>query len=158
MVTGVRLFRLCTVVALLLGTAVPSGAQPIRDRILSDVRVVEQAECAIVRVVLKFPVRYVSHFPLAFGDELRIMVRPIAVSAADRNALIKRESARAPVSERAAIEQIVYEGDTVAGPTVTLFFRHAVAFKVGQGADFRSLIIAISGTTPSDACRPESAD
>jgi len=157
MVTGVRLFRLYAVVVLLLGATVPSSAQPIRDRILADVRVVEQAECAIVRVILKFPVKYVSHFPLDSGDELRIALRPIDVPAADRNALIKRESMRAPSSERAAIEQIVYEGDSVAGPIVTLFFRHAVFFKVGQGNDFRSLIIAISGTAPSDTCRPESA-
>ena len=155
--TGVRFFRWCAVAVLALGAAVPAGAQPVRDRILADVRVVEQAECAIVRVLLKFPVRYVSHFPLASGDELRIMLRPIDVPTADRNALIKRESIRAPSSERAAIEQIMYEGDSVAGPIVTLFFRHVVFFKVGQGGDFRSLIIAISGTAPSDTCRPESA-
>ncbi len=86
------------------------------------------------------------------------MLRPIEVPAVDRNALIRRESLRAPDSERAAIEQIAYEGDAVAGPAVTLFFRHAVAFKVAQGADFRSLFIAISGPTPSDACAPELAE
>jgi len=161
MVSGIHHFRLRALVAAMVVTfcaATYATAQPIRDRVLSDVRVTEQADCSIVRVSLNFPIRYVSHFPLAFGDELRIRLRPIEVPAVDQSALIRRESLRAPISERAAIEQIAYEGDVVAGPTLTLFFRHAVAFKVGQGGDFRSLIIAISGPTPSDTCRPELAE
>ena len=161
MVSGTHAFRLTALAAAIVVAfyaAVSATAQPIRDRVLSDVRVTEQADCSIVRVGLNFPIRYVSHFPLAFGDELRIRLRPIEIPRVDLNALIRRESLRAPASERAAIEQITYEGDVVAGPTLTLFFRHAVAFKVGQGADFRSLVIAIAGPTPSDTCRPELAD
>jgi len=130
------------------------GAQPVSDRILSSVEVSEEPGCAVVKVNLNFPARYISHFPAEIGDELRIKLQPIEISRDDRRGLLRRESLRAPDSELAAISEIVYEGGDLTGPTLTLFFRHPVAFKVGKGTDSRSLVIAISGTTPSDYCIP----
>lgn len=131
-------------------------AQPVRDRVLAGVEVAEVAECAVVAVSFNFPVRYVSHFPFEAGDELRIQLRAIALSPADEDVLFKRESLRAPKNRRAAIAKIVYEGDRAGGPILTIFFRHPVAFQVGQGADFRSLVIAIPGPEPSESCLPVS--
>ena len=133
---------------------IQSWAQPVRDRILSKVQQVEEPECALVRIVLNFPVRYVSHFPYDSGDELRIRIQPIEVTRGEDLALGGRESLRAPKSERAAITEISYEGDDIAGPTVTVFFRHTVAFKVAPGTDSRSIIIAVAGREPSDFCLP----
>lgn len=129
-------------------------AQSVKDRILAGVYLFEEAGCAIVKVKLNLPVRYLSHFPPAHGDELRIKLRPILISSDDLAELFKRESVRAPVNDRAAIAKIVYEGDDVSGPVLTFIFRHPVAFKVGQGSDFRSLTIAISGEQPSETCVP----
>lgn len=143
--------------ALALGlTSLAPGlqAQPVRDRILASAHLFEDAGCAVVRVNLNLPIRYLSHFPPAYGDELRIRLRPIVVSSEDRALLLRRESVRAPESDRAAIAKIVYEGDDISGPVLTFIFRHPVAFKVGQGSDFRSLVVAISGETPSDTCLP----
>ncbi len=148
---------LSLVSALVVGlTSLATGpqAQPVRDRILAGVHLFEDAGCAVVRVRLNLPVRYLSHFPPSYGDELRIKLRPIIISSEDLAVLFKRESVRAPANDRAAIAKIVYEGDDISGPVLTLFFRHSVAFKVGQGSDFRSLTIAISGEEPSETCLP----
>jgi hypothetical protein len=145
------------VIALVIGFALSTPgpqAQPVRDRILAGVHLLDESGCAIVKVRLNFPIRYVSHFPFVYGDEVRIKLRPIIISSDDRAALFKRESVRTPVSDRAAIAKIIYEGDDVAGPVLTFLFRHPVAFKVAQGADFRSLIVAISGEEPSEPCLP----
>ncbi len=138
----------------LMSLAPGSQAQPVRDRILSGVQLFEDAGCAVVKVTLNLPVRYLSHFPPANGDELRIKLRPIIISSEDLAVLFKRESVRAPASDRAAIAKIIYEGDDISGPVLTFLFRHPVAFKVGQGSDFRSLTVAISGEEPSETCLP----
>ena len=140
---------------LVLGvTSRDSAAQPVRDRVLSKVQLVEEPECALVRIVLNFPVRYVSHFPYDSGNELRIRIQPIEVTLGEGLALGGRESLRAPKSDRAAITEISYEGDDIAGPTLTVFFSNTVAFKVAPGADSRSIIIAVAGRKPSDFCLP----
>lgn len=135
-------------------TPFQSSAQPVRDRILSKVQLVEEPECALVRIVLNFPIRYVSHFPYDSGDELRIRIQPIEVTRGEGLALGGRESLRAPKSDRAAITEISYEGDDIAGPTVTILFRHSVSFKVAPGSDSRSIIVAVAGRKPSDFCLP----
>jgi hypothetical protein len=143
--------------ALIVGLSLPAPgpqAQAVRDRILAGVHLFEEAGCAIVKVKLNLPVRYLSHYPPAYGDELRVKLRPIIISSDDLSELFKRESVRAPASARGAIAKIVYEGDDVSGPVLTFFFRHPVAFKVGQGSDFRSLTIAVSGEQPSETCLP----
>ncbi len=138
----------------LISLASSSPAQPVRDRILAGVHLFEDAGCAVVKVKLNLPVRYLSHFPPANGDELRIKLRPILISSEDLAVLFKRESVRAPASDRAAIAKIIYEGDDLSGPVLTFLFRHPVAFKVRQGNDFRSLTVAISGEEPSETCLP----
>ena len=158
MVADMRIGKsFCLIVMLAIGAAMPEPglrAQPVKDRVLAAVHLIEDAGCAVVRVSFNFPIRYQSHFPLAQGDEVRVKLRPIVVSPDDRSALFQRESLRAPRNRRAAIAKIIYEGDSVPGPVLTVFFRHPVAFKVGQGGDFRSLNIAISGEEPSESCVP----
>ncbi len=138
----------------LIAMIAAAQAQPVADRILAGVSYAEEGGCTLVRVGLNLPVRYIGHFPLASGDELRIRLQPLALSPADEVGLAGRESLRPPVNLRAAIARILYEGDDPAGPSLTLFFRHPVAFRVAQGGDSRSVIIAVAGRTPSETCRP----
>jgi hypothetical protein len=162
MVTGMRRHPRIAAAALVMATGVFGfwaalqlvSAQPVRDRVLSRVQISEDAECAVVKIWLNFPVRYISHFPFETGDELRIKLQAIEIGRGDSAGLRRRESLRAPKSALAAIAEIVYEGDDLTGPTLTLFFEHPVAFKVAQGADSRSFLIAISGKSPSDYCDP----
>lgn len=132
-----------------------STAQPVRDRVLADVKIVEKTECAVIHIGLNFPVRYLKHFPLASGDELRIRLVPIAISPDDREALFKRESVRPGPSDLAQLSEVVFEGDVAGGPYLTLLFRHPVQYRVSQGSDFRSILVAVSLPESSAPCEPE---
>jgi len=129
-------------------------AQSVQDRLLEGVSVAESDTCAVVRLGLNFAAQYRSHFPLTSGRELHIQINPIAVGAADRSALRGREELRAPRSDLAAIREIQYEADTPTGPMISVTFRHPVHFTVGQGGDFRSINVAISGENANAACQP----
>jgi hypothetical protein len=118
-------------------------AQPVRDRILGDLVVSKHDGGGEIQVGFTFPVRYVKHFPYESGDELRVQVEPIAISRSDKDALFKRESIKPPRNGIPDLLEVIYEGDVVEGPFVTLVFRRPVAFKVEQGADFRSLTITV---------------
>lgn len=140
------------IVALLILT-VELHAQPSRDKILSGVEVDEDTSCAIIKVEFNFPVRYVRHYPYEFGDELRIQLEPIVISPLDREGLSRRESFRPP-NDFAKLIDVIYEGDIIGGPFLTLLFRYPVDFKVQQGTDFRSLIVAVPGPEAVEPCLP----
>jgi hypothetical protein len=140
----------------LMGLLILSGglsAQPSRDKILSAVEIEEDLSCSVIRIAFNFPVRYVKHFPYESGDELRIQLEPIVISPLDREDLTKRESL-SPPNDFAKLDEVIYEGDIIGGPYLTLLFRHPVTYKVQQGADFRSLIVAVPGPEADELCLP----
>lgn len=132
----------------------PAWAQPGRDRLLNVVAIDEDTGCAVVTIEFNIPIRYVDHFPLKSGKELRIRLRALAVSPFDRPALSRREAALPPPNEFAALTEVIYEGDIPVGPYLTLRFRRPVTYTVGQGADYRSLRVAIVGPEPAARCLP----
>lgn len=146
--------------ALMLHLSPAANAQPATATILDQVALIEQPGCLLINVQFALPVRYAWHFPYSFGEELRIRIDPIAANPADRAALSQRE-ATVPRMTRGAtllgveLMEITYEGDIAGGPYLTLLFRNAVAFKVAQGKDFRSLVIASPGPESSESCTPE---
>lgn len=136
------------------------NAQPATATILDEVAVIERPGCLLLDVKFTLPVRYEWHFPASFGKELRIRIAPIVTNPADQSALAIREST-VPRMTRGAellgvdVEQVDYEGDIAGGPFVTLFFKEAVAYKVAQGKDYRSIVIASPGPEASKNCKPE---
>jgi hypothetical protein len=146
--------RMCCLVSMfvLLGQA-SLRAQGGPDRLLSNVIVAEQNGCTVVKVDFNSRIQYQSHFPATGGDELKIQVNPMDRAAGDRKPLSGSESLRAPSSERASIHAIELDTSGQAA-TLTVFFRRTVAYKVAQGIDFKSVIIAISGPASSTTCLP----
>jgi hypothetical protein len=123
------------------------------DRVLSEATIHEGDRCAIVGVGLNFPVRLVSSFPASFGDELRIRISP--VDGGDMDGIrASRETLRPPSSRLAAISKIEFEGDRPEGPTLTITFERQTNFRLAQGSDFRSLVVAIAGDKPNPECLP----
>lgn len=147
------LFALSGVVAAWQTLAV--HAEPVLDRALSGLRVVERKGCTIVKIDFNLRVRYASHFPVERGTELRVAVRSVDPGQATALAILKREALRPPQSSPAGITAIEFEAGHPTGPELRLSFKAPAAFKVAQGGDFTSVIIAVSGTSPSTACRPE---
>ena len=135
-----------TAFLLLLAIATFVSAQPGRRNVLDDVQIHERGNAVVVDVSFSFPIRYVKHFPIERGDEIRIELETITVSKVDRDAIFGRESlASFAYDDRAPIERVIYEGDVEPRPFLTIEFEHAVVFRVEQGEDFRSLRIVLPG-------------
>jgi hypothetical protein len=75
------------------------------------------------------------------------------ISPLDEEGLSRRESF-SPPNDFAKLIEVVYEGDIIGGPFLTLLFRYPVDYKVQQGADFRSLIVAVPGPEAAGPCLP----
>lgn len=133
--------------------ATPAIAQPALDRVLSGASVENGDHCSVVSVAFNFPVRYVSHFPSASGDEVRIRVR--AVEREHGEAMARRESVRAPQTSVGQINAIQFDGDRQEGATLTLQFAGPTNFQVGQGQDFRSIRVAIQDSAQAADCGPD---
>jgi tetratricopeptide (TPR) repeat protein len=135
--------------------ATPVIAEPVLDRALSGLRLFSpSASCTVVKVEFNFRVRYLSHFPLAAGEELRVTVRAIDPTQAAALAVLRREALRAPNNPAAAIRAIDFEVDQPTGPVLRVQFLHPVAYQVAPGSDFESIVIAIAGRTPQAGCQP----
>ena len=133
----------------------PVAAEPVLDRALSGLRVFSPSPtCTLVKVDFNFRIRYVSHFPLDGGEELRIVVRAIDPTEAAALAVLRREALRPPNNPAAPIRAIDFEVAQPVGPTLRVLFLHPVAYQVAPGADFESMIIAIAHKGPQAACRP----
>lgn len=152
---GRRAPRLGILIALPILLIRPAIAEPVRARVIEDVRVDGTGANLTVRVRVTFPFRYLSHFPAGKSDQLRIRIRPIAVSRIDRGAARRREAAPVPASGVGVLRSLIYEGGVLGGPIFTLQFQHPVSFSVRQGADSRSLIIVVSEGTEGHAPGPD---
>lgn len=143
-----RVAVLCTT-----GMLTPAIAEPALDRVLSSVQVSNQAKCTALNIAFNLRVRYMSHFPLSRGQELRIQLRPIDAARAAAEILSRRESLRAPQTKFAHIRAIDFEAGSAAGPTLVLVFDEPVSFQVSQGEDFQSIVVKLFGPGPQPACQ-----
>jgi len=144
---------IATLLALAIPQAIhPVSAEPVIDRALSSVQVVEDGRCARARIGFNFRVRYLSHFPVDGGQELRIKVRAVDPFLASLELVTRRESLRPPASPLAAIRGIEFELGHAGGPMLTVYFRKDVKYDVAQGADFKSIVVAIQSDKGTSGC------
>lgn len=136
-------------------TQTPVHAEPALDRVLSSVQVSNQAKCTALNIAFNLRVRYVSHFPLSRGQELRIQLRPIDAARAAAEILSRRESLRAPQTKFARIRAIDFEAGNAAGPTLVLQFDEPVSFHVSQGEDFQSIVVKLFGSGRPGTCNAQ---
>ena len=54
----------------------------------------------------------------------------------------------------APVKAIDFESARADGPTLTIQFLRPVAYQVGPGADFESIVIAIADPASGKACKP----
>ena len=150
-------FRFRSVVPLCLLWALLAGAvcaQPTTERVLSNARVLEGNDCTYFEIEFNFPVQYINHFPPDAGDELRIQINPIIVNPDNRAALLLREALSPPDSGDLGLLTIIYDGELASGPVLTLQFRRPLSYTVGQGRDFRSVLVGIPGPDRTTPCLP----
>lgn len=130
------------------------SAQPTTDRVLTDARLLQGNDCTYIQIEFNFPVQYINHFPPNAGDELRIQINPIIVNPQDRSALLLREALSPPENGDLGLLSIIYDGQLSSGPVLTLQFRRPLSYSVGQGHDFRSVLVGIPGPDRTTPCLP----
>ena len=145
----------CAVSWTMLAGVNSASAQPVIDLALSDAQLASRPGCAILKINFNIRIRYASHFPIAQGQELRITLNPIDRDQAIALRLLKREAIRVPDNKLAAIRAIDFETRQIGGPILRILFDHPVSYRVAQSSDIQSVIVAISGPTPSAACKAE---
>lgn len=137
---------------LLPGSVGTSHGDTIRDQVLSDVEFFDSSACQFLNVKFNFPTRVVAHYPFARGAELRIELDTLSISRDASVDVHRRESLNPPQESEDVLSGITYEGNAVPKPYLRLTFRHIVDFKVGQGKDFRSVVVAIRQAQGSGIC------
>ena len=114
----------------------------------------EGNDCTYIQIEFNFPVQYINHFPPKAGEELRIQVNPIVTNVQERAALLLREALGPPRDADVGLLSIIYDGDLSSGPVLTLQFRRPLSYSVGQGRDFRSVLVGIPGPDRTTPCLP----
>ncbi len=129
-------------------------AEPVLNQVLSGARVIQSvgSSCPTIRIGFNFRVRYVSHFPVNGGRELRIKVRPLDRISARKNFLVPREAVNASNLPGVDIRGIDFEANG-SGPVLMVYFNRQVAYKVSQGSDFTSILVQVAGSNASKQCR-----
>src|SRR6516165_784711 len=74
----------------------PAGAQAVKNRVLTSYQIVADRKCSLIKVNFNHRIRYVSHFPVSFGTEVRIMLRAIDPRQFDLDGGLQREALRPP--------------------------------------------------------------
>ncbi len=134
----------------------PGDAASREFRIFDEVWLVEQQECRFIEVRFNIPMRYIKHFPYEGGVDLRIQLEPLAINPTEEEAQFRREYPGSISSDVGEIADVVFEGDIDGGPFLSLYFHKTVSYKVGQGTDFRSLVISVAAKedSPCDPMEP----
>lgn len=137
-------FRAIYLVMLLIGLNFSqASASSLRDRVLSDVSISQSEQYIVIKVAFNFPVRYLRHYPLDYGKELNIQLKPILAGIEDLSGLKDRESLSAPDNNPAGLIRVQYEGNELLKPTIRIVLDKARNYEAKQGDDFRSLIILL---------------
>ena len=148
MTNPLLIIRLLLPVLVVLSLSTALMAQPSRDRVLGDLSFNELEEQTEVRIEFNFPVRYIRHFPVTSGQDLRIQLVPMAIGNTERDALFKREAITAKRHNAADISEVIYEGDSANGLQLTVYFVKEKTFSVEQGNDYRSMMLIVKNSAP----------
>lgn len=129
-------------------------ADTVRDQILSGATFFSTSGCQVLRVDFNYPTRQVAHFPFERGEELRIELEALSVDAEGAVETRRRESLNPPRESEDLISGIAYEGNAVPRPYLRITLRRVSQFKVSQGGDFRSVVVAFPQPQGSGTCEP----
>jgi hypothetical protein len=136
----------------LITAAAGAAAQRVTGRLLVGAQVFQKEGCGYLQVRFSVPVSYRSHFPVEAGDEIRIRVDPRALSPDDEAASLSREAVRPPYDPDLPVVNVSYEGDSLEGPVLIIEFRRPLSYSVGQGSDYRSVLVGVPGPERDTPC------
>ena len=138
--------------------------QPVSNRVLSGYQIASSAGCSVYKINFNFRIRYNSHFPVAYGSELRILFQPVDPREFMIDGGYQREALTPPQDRATGIRAIQYEARIAESPSLTIVFDKPMNFSAASGADFQSLIVSVGkGCKPvfprqtANGWQPESA-
>ncbi len=132
----------------------PANAEPVVDRALNDVQILEEKGCTRLRIGFNFRVRYTGHVPTGRGRTLSIQVRPVDGLTAATMIQLKREALRPVTTRVGRVLSIEFDVATGSTPHLRLEFDRTLSLDAGQGADFESIIVALGDPRTKRTCRP----
>lgn len=138
----------------LLGLALPlvAAAQPPAVEVIDEVSQYRTSECAWIDIRFLQAVGYLGHFPTDHSNQLRISVqllnRPDALPAGSREAM--HVCPKDPFNVRWA----TFEAEGQGRGSLYIDFNGETRYKVGQGGDFRSIVISVPSSAGAAPCDP----
>ena len=118
-------------------------------------KVTSNAFVADITVNFACGVEYVDHLPETRGDRLRIQLEPTAVCNGVSPLIAESREQHRPLSaDSARLIQIDYDGNTAAGPTMTLVFSEDVGFDVVHDGVSADMHIRVYLDAPTTAAAP----
>lgn len=118
-------------------------AQQIATEVLDDVVIERSSFNAIIKVLFKQPLRYLSHSPAHKGKTLIIRVNLVSSVTRFGSSTLENESIK--VNSDTGLNEIVFEPSDSVNSTILLYFDDNIAYDVVPGGDQRSLSIVIYG-------------
>lgn len=118
-------------------------AQQIATEVLDDVVIERSNFNAIIKVLFKQPLRYLSHSPAHKGKTLIIRVNLVSSVTRFGSSALENESIK--VNSDTGLNEIVFEPSDSVNSTILLYFDDNIAYDVVPGGDQRSLSIVIYG-------------
>ena len=138
-----------------LAHPVPAQSEPVVDRALSEVQVLEGKGCVRLRIGFNFRVRHLGHVPTGSGRSLAVQVRAVDQVAALSMSQLKREALRPMATSVGKVTSIEYDVAGGLNPRIRLEFDRSLQLQAAQGADFTSIVISLSDVRTKSACPPE---
>lgn len=155
-VCGIDRSAIIGTTALVLAALLPAGvsAEPVVDRALSDIQVIEEKGCSRIRIGFNFRVRYSGHVPTGEGRSLTVQVRAVDRLAASSMIQLKREALRPLKARVGNVQSIEFDVAGGVNPNLRLEFDRPLLLDAAQGGDFTSIIIALGDRSTKKPCSP----
>lgn len=123
--------------------ACPAQAQQAATEVLDDVVIKQSNYNAVIKVLFKRPVAYLSHSPESNGNTINVRITLPGILSRNVIGLLRSESIH--VNSDTGLNEVVFENISNSSSSILLYFSKNVSYDVIQGNDQRSLSIVIYG-------------
>lgn len=123
--------------------AYPAQAQQAATEVLDDVVIKQSGYNAVIKVLFKRPIAYLSHSPESSGNTINVRITLPGIFSGSEIGILRSESIH--VDSDTGLNEVVFENISNSSSSILLYFSKTVSYDVIQGSDQRSLSIVIYG-------------
>jgi len=118
-------------------------AQQVATEILDDVVITRTDYNAVIKVLFKRPLTYLSHSPANTGNTINVRVNLLGDFSRSRLNPIENESIN--INSDTGLTEVIFEKIGNSSNSITFYFHKPVSYNVIQSSDQRSLSIVVYG-------------